>query len=56
MDEKYKSVIRNMDKLPGNGIEKKTNKEYESLIKEIDEVIGKRNYRKNKKTGYTRSF
>ena len=56
MDEKYKSVIRNVDKLPGKGIEEKTKKEYKSLIKEIDEVIGKKNVEKTKKAGHTRSF
>ncbi|UCD13202.1 MAG: hypothetical protein JSW60_06485 [Thermoplasmatales archaeon] len=43
MNEKYKSIIRNVDKLSGKTIERKTNKEYKSIIKEIDKVIGKSN-------------
>ena len=56
MDEKYESVIRNVDKLPGKKIGEKTDEEYEALIKEIDEEIEKNNHRKKQKTEQSPNF
>jgi hypothetical protein len=41
MDDKYKYVAKNVDKLSDKTIEGMTNKEYKSLIEEIEKVIGK---------------
>ena len=41
MDEKYKSVAKNVDKLSDKTIDRMTNKEYKSIIEEIEKVIGK---------------
>jgi len=37
-------------------LRRKRTKMYESLVREIDEVIGKKNAEKTKKAGHTRSF
>ena len=42
MDEKYKSVIKNIDKLPGKGKDIITDEEYYSLIKKIDRELEKK--------------
>lgn len=39
MDEKYRSVIKNIDKLPNKKNNRKTNEEYEKIKKEIDQLL-----------------
>ncbi len=41
MNDKYKDVAKNVDKLSDKTIEGMTNKEYKLLIEEIEKVIGK---------------
>lgn len=40
MDERYKTIARNVDKLSQKTTEGTSIKQYKSLIKEIDKVIG----------------
>ncbi len=39
MEGKYEYVINEIDKLPRKKNNKKTNEEYETIIKEIDELL-----------------
>ena len=43
MNERYKTIARNVDKLSQKTLDVTSSKQYKSLIKEIDKVIGVEN-------------